>query len=123
MAARTDFSAMTAAGYSTHRPTRGAVNFDQAEWIGFQYAPSHTAADGAKPARFPDYSPIFAPPEPEPIRPKQRPRLNRAHWTTIAERVQYETLRDLAVEYGVSHETIRGIVQRVSPGIAAVPRD
>ncbi len=32
----------------------------------------------------------------------------------IAGRARYESLRDLAAEYGVSHETIRTIVRRMS---------
>jgi hypothetical protein len=33
-------------------------------------------------------------------------------WPTIAARARYERLRDLAVEYGVSHEMIRAIARR-----------
>jgi hypothetical protein len=40
--------------------------------------------------------------------------LSRALWTEIAERARFASLRDLAVEYGVSHETIRVIVRRVA---------
>ena len=48
-------------------------------------------------------------------RPLQcRPRLPRQCWPEIAERAQYESLRDLAVEYGVSHETIRAVVRQVT---------
>ena len=65
--------------------------------------------------RFPTYSPVFAPEPPatEAVRPRQQhPRLDRSLWSAIAERVRYESLRDLAAEYGVSHETIRTIVRR-----------
>ncbi|MDP9375263.1 MAG: recombinase family protein [Chloroflexota bacterium] len=41
------------------------------------------------------------------------PRLSPECWPEIAARAEYESLRDLAVTYGVSHETIRGILGRV----------
>jgi hypothetical protein len=44
---------------------------------------------------------------------QQRPRLPRSSYPTIAERARHESLRDLAAEYGVSHETIRAVVRRV----------
>src|SRR5207302_612083 len=45
--------------------------------------------------------------------PEARPaRLPPELWPVIAERARYESLRDLAAEYGVSHETIRAIVPR-----------
>ena len=46
--------------------------------------------------------------------PQQQPQLDSALWSAIAERARYESLRDLAVEYGVSHETIRSILRRVA---------
>jgi Zn-dependent peptidase ImmA (M78 family) len=70
-------------------------------------------------AAFPDYylGP-FAPETPSPATalplPQQRPRLPRSVYPTIAKRAQYESLRDLAAEYGVSHETIRAILRRAS---------
>ena len=48
------------------------------------------------------------------------PRLDRARWPDIAERARYESLRDLAAGYGVSHETVRAIVGRAAPCLAAV---
>ena len=42
----------------------------------------------------------------------KRPRLAASLDADLAERVQYESLRDLAVAYDVSHETIRGVLQR-----------
>jgi len=36
-----------------------------------------------------------------------------ASWPITAERARHESLRDLAAAYGVSHATIRGILQRV----------
>ena len=85
--------------------------------VGVQYAPSHTQAGGSGPERFPAYSPIFAPKPPTKgsATPKQqRPRLDRALWPIISDRARYESLRDLAAEYGVSHETIRAIVRRAA---------
>jgi predicted DNA binding protein len=43
-------------------------------------------------------------------------------WPEIAERARYASLRDLAIEYGVSHETIRAVVRRATRArlIAAV---
>ena len=46
--------------------------------------------------------------------PQQQPQVDSAFWPEIAERARYASLRDLAAEYGVSHETIRGIVGRVA---------
>lgn len=45
--------------------------------------------------------------------PQHAPRLASTLWPIIAERAEHESLRDLAVAYGVSHETIRGVVRRV----------
>jgi hypothetical protein len=46
--------------------------------------------------------------------PRQhRPRVPRACWPEIARRVRHESLRELAMEYDVSYETIRAIVHRV----------
>jgi hypothetical protein len=39
---------------------------------------------------------------------------------SIAERARHESLRDLAAEYGVSHETIRGVVRRATLASLAV---
>jgi hypothetical protein len=51
----------------------------------------------------------------KPATPKQkRPRIHPVDWPGIAERARYESLRDLAAEHGVSHETIRAIVGRVA---------
>ncbi len=45
---------------------------------------------------------------------KQRPHLDPALGPEIAKRAKHESLRSLAVEYGVSHETIRTIVRRLA---------
>ncbi|MDP9373665.1 MAG: hypothetical protein M3Q65_14670 [Chloroflexota bacterium] len=45
--------------------------------------------------------------------PQQQPQVAPALWAEIAERARYESLRDLAAEYAVSHETIRAVVRRV----------
>ncbi len=45
--------------------------------------------------------------------PQQQPQIDPALWPEIAERAQHESLRDVAAEYGVSHETIRAIVRRM----------
>ena len=84
--------------------------------MGVEHAPSHTQPDGPCPMRFPSYAPIAAPlpPDKPAVRPQQqRPQLDRALWPAIAERARCESLRDLAADYGVSHETIRAIVRRV----------
>ncbi len=49
-----------------------------------------------------------------PIPPQKRPRLDRRQHPIIADRARYESLRDLAIAYGVSYETIRTVVRRVS---------
>ena len=74
---------------------------------------------------FPAYYPVPAlpvVPKPQPPPPQKRPQLPRTLWPEIAERARYESLRDLAMEYDVSHETIRTIVRRLSAarGEAAV---
>jgi hypothetical protein len=46
--------------------------------------------------------------------------LPQAVHSVIAERARYECLRDLAAEYGVSHETIRTVVRRCR--VAVAPR-
>jgi hypothetical protein len=43
---------------------------------------------------------------------QRRPRLAPTCWPEIAGRAEHESLRELAVAYGVSHETIRAIVRR-----------
>ncbi|HEY8599828.1 MAG TPA: hypothetical protein VIL85_15435 [Thermomicrobiales bacterium] len=45
---------------------------------------------------------------------QQRPALAHDEWTVIAERARHESLRDLAIVYGVSHETIRATTRRAS---------
>ena len=99
-----------------HRPctTRSrrvqCVKFAVAEVTGVGYASSLPPA-----ALFPAYFPVPALPAaaPEPPPRQKRPRLSRTLWPEIAELARYASLRDLAAEYGVSHETIRGIVRRV----------
>ena len=55
--------------------------------------------------------------------PQHRPRVDRALWPVVGERAKCESLRALAAEYGVSHETIRAIRQReASKRVAAVGR-
>ena len=71
---------------------------------------------------FPSHYPVPAPPaEPEPTPPprQQRPRLSPALWPAIAERAHHESLRVLAAEYAVSHETIRAVVRRMQDTGAA----
>ena len=43
---------------------------------------------------------------------QKRPQLDPALWSEVAERARYESPRDLAIAYGVSHETIRTVVRR-----------
>ena len=66
-------------------------------------------------ALFPAYYPVPAlsvAPEPPPR--QKRLHLSPALWPEIAERARSASLRDLAAEYGVSHETIRAVVRRVA---------
>jgi hypothetical protein len=42
------------------------------------------------------------------------PRIPRERWSDVAARVQREGLRAVARDYGVSHETVRGVVSRVA---------
>jgi hypothetical protein len=71
---------------------------------------------GATGRTFPTHFPIWAAlpttmQNAKPATPKQkRPRLHPSQWPEIAERARYESLRDLAAVYGVSHETIRAIL-------------
>ncbi len=44
--------------------------------------------------------------------PQHQPQVAPALWAEIAERARHESLRDLAAEYGVSHQTISNIVKR-----------
>ncbi len=55
--------------------------------------------------------------------PQHRPKIGPTLWPTIAERARSESLRDLAVEYGVSHETIRSIVKRTDRGLLNLAGD
>ena len=96
-----------------------AVKCARAEPTGVDYATATREGPGlAGMAMFPDYylGP-FAPEAPSPaaVPPprQQRPRLPRNLYPIIAERARHESLRDLAAEYGVSHETVRAIVRRV----------
>ncbi|HEY8597053.1 MAG TPA: hypothetical protein VIL85_01405 [Thermomicrobiales bacterium] len=73
--------------------------------------PAHFPLGGALPDSLP--SPQQAPP------PQHRPHLPPACWPEVAARARHESLRDLALAYGVSHETIRAVVKR----IAATARD
>ena len=66
-------------------------------------------------ALFPAYFPLPASPavlKPSPTPRQKHPSIDPAEWPTIAERARHERLRELAAEYGVSHETIRTIVRR-----------
>jgi len=79
-----------------------------AEVTGVRYAPSQ--ADRGDTAH---YFPIAALPSVPPVPPAhKRPRLTAALGGELAERVRHESLRDLAVAYDVSHETVRGTLQR-----------
>ncbi len=69
------------------------------------------------PAVFPSRYPVPPPPAVAPELappPQKRPHLPRTLWPEIAERARSASLRDLAMEYGVSHETIRGIARRAA---------
>ena len=59
------------------------------------------------------YLPIALLPPPVPIPPShKRPRLATDVGQELAERLRHESLRDLAVAYDVSHETIRKVAHR-----------
>ncbi len=73
----------------------------------------YTPAATVFPSRFPVPAPPTRSSTTPPVPQQHRPRLAPERWSEIAERAQYESLRDLAAEYGVSHETIRAVVQRV----------
>jgi hypothetical protein len=64
------------------------------------------------PVYFPVPEPPVAPALPAPPPSQRRPRLAPSLYPLIAERARQESLRDLAMEYGVSHETIRAITRR-----------
>jgi hypothetical protein len=51
---------------------------------------------------------------------QQRPQIDPALWPEIAERARHESLRALAITYGVSHETIRMMVRRMAGNASAV---
>ncbi|MDP9375851.1 MAG: transposase family protein [Chloroflexota bacterium] len=46
--------------------------------------------------------------------PHKQPHLECRLWPEIAERARHESLRNVAAEYGVSHETIRTILRRLT---------
>ncbi len=46
--------------------------------------------------------------------PHKQPHLDCHLWPEIANRAEHESLRDLAAEYNVSHETIRAVMKRVA---------
>ena len=66
---------------------------------------------------FPAHFPVPEPPVvlvPPPVPRQRRRRLAPALYPIIVERARHESLRDLAVAYGVSHETIRAVVRRAA---------
>lgn len=97
-----------------------------AELTGVECATATREGQGlAGMAVFPDYylgpfEPAVPTPATAPIPPQQRPRLPRSCYPIIDERARHESLRDLAAEYGVSHETIRALV-RHARGTASAP--
>ncbi len=79
-----------------------------AEVTGVGYAPSQAHRENTT-----HYFPIAAlPAGPHELPAHQRPRLPAALGAELTERVRHESLRDLAVAYDVSHETVRGMLQR-----------
>ena len=76
--------------------------------IGVEYAPSQVAPEFRA-----YYLPIALLPTLEPVRSAhKRPRLAIDVGPEVAERLRHESLRDLAVAYDVSHETIRKVADR-----------
>ena len=55
--------------------------------------------------------------------PPSRTRLAPALWQEIASRAEFESLRDLAIAYDVSHETIRSIIHKATAREALIPID
>ena len=45
---------------------------------------------------------------------RHRPHIDPVAWPEVATRARHASLRALAIEYGVSHETVRGIVRRAA---------
>ena len=106
-----------------------------AYWTPVTSASSIRPVDSASPGVvvFPAYFPLHSHPHPwaalppivgsprAPRRalPQHTPRIDRSSWLVIAERARHESLRDLALAYGVSHETIRAIVRRVDAAARA----
>ena len=94
------------AQYFTRRPVKAAI----AEPTGVTHAGSIPLA-----GLFPAYYPVPAlpaAPKPQPPPRQKRPQLPRSLWPEIAKRAQHESLRELAAQYGVSHETNRAVVRR-----------
>ena len=86
-----------------------AVKCARAERTGVEYAPLQVGGNVAL------YFPIVAlPPEQPTTNPPvhKRPRLAPNVDAELAERAQYESLRDLAVAHDVSHETVRAALRR-----------
>jgi hypothetical protein len=115
---------------SEHRQSvsaRRLVKAKTAEVTGLEPAPSHHNRTGSGAPTFPTYFPIVpgaptiqsAAPHHRPQQrgpssgPQHTPRIAPEHWPEVAERAKAASLRDLAVAYDVSHETIRKIVWTV----------
>ncbi len=68
----------------------------------------------------PKPGPAVPPPPKKRLLPQRTPRIDPAIWPIIAARARFESLRDLAIVYSVSHEAIRVIVKR-SGAVTACP--
>ena len=79
-----------------------------AEVTGVGYAPSQASPEAAA-----LYLPIqLLPPVEHTLPDHKRPRLSATAGAELTERLRRESLRDLAAEYDVSHETIRQAADR-----------
>jgi hypothetical protein len=101
-------------------PKCPAVKAEYAGLTGFEPASAIPPNGASAAVIFPAQYPVFkvlpnGMQAARPATPKQkRPRLHPSRWPEIAERARYESLRDLAAAYSVSHETIRAILGRMA---------
>jgi len=75
------------------------------------YLREYTQHDAEHAATFYGVVATLAPPT---IPAQKRAHLDATLWPRIANRARHESLRDLAIAYSVSYETIRTVVRRVN---------
>jgi hypothetical protein len=69
------------------------------------------ASPTPEPLPFPVYFPLITAHPASPTSSRRRYRLDPVVWPEVRRRARIESLRQLAAAYGVSHETIRRILQ------------